>query len=317
MVDDADNSKLFRRWLCILAMCVLPMTPGCLFKSDEAGRLDVVWGKRGLMPGQFIKPRAIAIDSEDRVFLVDMRAKLQEFTADGEFLREWDTPTHDVGRPSGLALDGAGNLLVADSHYHQILVYDRQGNLLRTLGGEEGTGPLVGQFGYIGDIAVDSAGNIYVAESQQNERITKLTPEGQIVKRWGGRGPAPGQFQRIRSMVFDPQDRLYVADACNHRVQVFTSDGDLVQIIGEAGTGSGQLSYPYDLALAPDGTLYVCEYGNHRVQRFSAEGQPLGTWGKAGRQPGELWNPWALGVDSKGRVLVVDSNNHRIQRVLF
>src|SRR5690606_26512524 len=122
------------------------------------------------------------------------------------------------GRPSGLGIDADGNLLVADSHYHQILTYTPDGKLLRTFGGETGQWPLTGQFGYIGDVAVDSQGNIYVAEAQQNERITKLSPRCEILHRWGGRGNEPGNFMRIRSICFDSRDQLYVADACNHRI---------------------------------------------------------------------------------------------------
>jgi DNA-binding beta-propeller fold protein YncE len=269
------------------------------------------------MDGQFKKPRAIATNAEDHHYIVDFRAKIQAFTTDGKLLAAWQTPDHGLGRPSGLAFDREGNLHVADSHYHQILVYTPMGELVRVFGGESGRWPLTGEFGYIGDIAIDSKGCLYIAESQQNERITKLTPDYQIAKRWGGRGNEPGQFMRIRSLCFNAQDQVFVADACNHRIQVFDTHGNLLRIIGEPGTGPGQLQYPYDVAIAPDGSFYVCEYGNHRVQRFSAEGEPLGTWGKPGRGEGELWNPWALSVASDGRVVVVDSNNHRIQIVTF
>jgi sugar lactone lactonase YvrE len=315
----SDVSKASR-----LAAVGLALVAGCLADGDQAGQLEATWGRRGLMRGQLLKPRAIAVDrSDDRIFLVDMRALIQAFTPDGEPLAAWETPAHEIGRPSGLALDRQGNLLVADSHYHQILVYDREGRLLRRYGGEpellgdvEGI-PLVGEFGYIGDVAVDSTGAIYVAEAQEHDRITRLSPSGEVLARWGGRGPAPGQFQRIRALAFDRDDNLYAADACNHRVQVFKPDGELIRIIGEPGSGLGQLSYPYDVAVAGDDTLYVCEYGSNRVQRFTLEGKSLGVWGTPGRGPGQLWNPWAVGVDSRGRVYVVDSNNHRVHRVRF
>lgn len=290
---------------------------GCGRAGDSAGTLVDAWGKRGLLPGDFVKPRAIAINDRDELFTVDMRALIQVHSLDGKYLRGWSTPTHQFGRPSGLCLDRDGNLVVADSHYHRILVYDRNGTLLRALGGDEGPGPLVGRFGYIGDVAEDSQGNLYVAESQVHERITKLRPDGEILAEWGGRGAEPGQFSRIRALAVDSQDRLYVADACNHRVQVFDADGRLLRVIGKPGTGDGELDYPYDVAIGPKGDLFVCEYGNNRIQRFTLEGVSLGKWGTAGRREGGLWNPWGVGVDRKGTVYVVDSNNHRIQKVQF
>jgi DNA-binding beta-propeller fold protein YncE len=300
-----------------IAVAMAILFAGCGVGGSSAGALVSVWGKRGLMPGQFTTPRAIAIDRGDRLYLVDMRAIIQVFDAEGQFQIGWETPTHEFGRPSGLAVDRDGSLLVADSHYHRILVYGPAGELRRIVGGDEEAGPLTGRFGYIGDVAVDSTGCWYVAESQQHERITKLDPNGALLAEWGGRGHRPGQFQRIRALTFDRADRLYVADACNHRVQVFDTEGHVLQIIGEAGEGIGQLHYPFDVAVCPDQSIVVCEYGNHRIQRFSPEGRSLGVWGKPGRNPGELFNPWAVGVDSQGRIYVVDSNNHRVQCVRF
>src|SRR5262249_23615427 len=121
------------------------------------------------------------------------------------------------------------------------------------------------------------------------------------------------------AMALGPDGNLYVADACNHRIQVFTTEGDFVRCWGTPGDAPGQLSYPYDVAFSSgkDAKLYVVEYGNHRVQKFNLHGESLGTWGGPGRQPGRLASPWALAVDSRGRVHVVDSENHRVQRIDF
>src|SRR5262249_54285339 len=128
-----------------------------------------------------------------------------------------------------------------------------------------------------------------------------------------------GQFARVRAMTLGPDGNLYLADACNHRIQVFTTDGVFVRSWGQPGTGPGQLAYPYDLAFAPGPTpvLYVVEYGNHRVQKFNMKGESLGLWGGPGREPGRLSSPWALAIDSRGRVHVVDSENDRVQRIDF
>jgi len=281
---------------------------------------DLVWGRRGVQDGDFVKPRAAAIDADDRLYFVDFTARIQVFDRDGRYLGPtWTTPDYRNGRPSGLSIDRDGHLLVSDSHYHCLRVYDRDGRLLKVLGGQAGPAP--GEFGYISDAVQDADGYYYLAEFGENQRISRLDPDGHFVACWGTAGSEPGQFARARALAFrpgDPEQLLYVADACNHRVQVFTRDGKLVRVWGEAGTAPGQLSYPYDLAFSPRGdVLYVVEYGNHRVQKFTPDGRSLGCWGGPGRGPGRLHSPWALVVDSRGQVHVIDSENHRVQRIDF
>ena len=277
---------------------------------------EVVWGKRGVQRGDFVRPRAIAIDARDRLYIVDYTARIQVFDRDGNFLeRCWTTPDYRNGRPSGLSIDRDGNLLLSDSHYHCLRVYSPEGVELRRIGGEAGTAP--GQLGYVSDSIQDADGYYYVAEFGENQRISKLDPAGKFVKCWGSPGTEPGQFGRARALALGSDGNLYVADACNHRIQVFTRDGALVACWGRPGSEPGELSYPYDLAFGRQGALYVIEYGNHRVQKFTADGQSLGCWGGPGREPGQLNSPWALAVDSHGKVHVLDSENHRVQRIDF
>ena len=98
---------------------------------------------------------------------------------------------------------------------------------------------------------------------------------------------------RPQHLEFDADGLLWVADACNHRIQVFDGDGKLVQDVGQQGTAPGQLQYPYCLVLDGKGHVYVCEYGNHRVQKFTLDGKSVACWGREGRKPGQLFNPWA------------------------
>jgi DNA-binding beta-propeller fold protein YncE len=275
--------------------------------------LQAVWGRRGISDGRLNKPRAMAIDAADRLYIVDMTARIQVFDREGNYLRGWQTPEHDKGRPTGLAIGLHGEVLVADTHYYRVLVYSPEGKLLRTVGGVSGHEP--GQFGLVTAAVQDRDANLYVAEYGDYDRIQKFAPDGRFLKQWGGHGSEPGQFIRPQKIVFDAQDRLWVTDACNHRIQVFDREGKLLFYWGTQGSDPGQLYYPYDLALAPDGTLYVCEFGNHRVQHFTADGHSLACWGISGREPGQLDNPWALVRDSRGSIHVLDTNNHRVQRI--
>jgi len=304
-------SAALARACCLWALGLL-LIAGCGGPSAEPER---VWGKRGVQPGDFVKPRAIAIDADDRLYIVDFTARIQVYDRDGNYQGiTWATPDYRNGRPSGLSIDRDGNLLVSDSHYGCLRIYSPAGELLRTLGPQiVGNSPA--RFGYICDAVQDADGNYYVAEFGENQRITKLDADGRLVRFWGCTGDEPGQFNRIRALALGPDGNLYVADACNHRIQVFDREGNLLRCWGEPGEAPGQLKYPYDLAFGPAGALYVVEYGNHRVQKFTPDGVSMGCWGEPGKLPGLLHSPWALAVDSKGRVHVCDSENHRVQRI--
>jgi DNA-binding beta-propeller fold protein YncE len=292
---------LFRTLLGAVALAVA----GCGGASEEP---ELVWGRRGTQAGDFVRPRAIAIDSKDQLYIVDFTARIQVYDRDGHYLNGWSTPDFRKGRPSGLSIDRDGNLIVSDSHYNCFRIYSADGVELRRV-----DGPLA----YVSDVVQDAEGFYYVAEFGENQRISKLDSSGKPICSWGSAGTEPGQFQRARALALGSDGLLYVADACNHRIQVFTRGGELVRSWGKAGEAPGELSYPYDLAFAADGTLYVVEFGNHRVQKFTVRGEPLGCWGGPGREPGRLHNPWALAIDSKGRVHIVDTENHRIQRISF
>ena len=310
-------------WRGLRLWPILPLIPllltmaGCGGGSGSAGKVELVFGRHGVSEGRFHKPRAIAIDKQDQLYIVDMTARIQVFDGDGKYLRSWQTPASVNGRPTGLSFDRAGHLMVADTHYFRVLFYTTDGELLpeKTIGGTNGPGP--GEFNFLTDVVEDSRGNLYVSEYGEYDRIQKFSPDGKVLFQWGSHGGEPGQFMRPQSLAADEHDHIWVADAVNHRIQVFDATGDeakLVKIWGEQGSEVGQLNYPYGLLLDGQGHVYVAEFGNDRVQKFTRDGQSLGTWGRNGRQDGELHQPWAVAQDSRGRMFVLDSYNHRVQR---
>jgi DNA-binding beta-propeller fold protein YncE len=307
-----------RRFTKLAASGLLAASVGGCEKPPEGDQPQKVWGSLGAGKGQFSKPRAITIDDKDQLYIVDMTARIQVFDTDGTYIRAWNTPEHNYGRPTGLTYDTIDNyLLVADTHYNRILTYTPTGELLedRTLGGTPGPGP--GEFGLVADVVRDKEHNYYVCEYGEYDRIQKFTPDKKFVLQWGGHGTETGHFMRPQHMEFDADGMMWVADACNHRIQVFDSAGKFVKTWGSQGSAPGQMYYPYCLALDGKGHIYVCEYGNHRMQKFTLDGKSVACWGSAGRRPGQLNTPWAFVLDSQGRVHVLDSMNHRVQRLVM
>ncbi|MEM9413551.1 MAG: hypothetical protein AAGA30_20755, partial [Planctomycetota bacterium] len=176
-----------------------------------------------------------------------------------------------------------------------------------------------GEFGYVTDVVQDSKGNYYVSEYGDYDRIQKFSPDGEFLLQWGGRGSENGEFLRPQGLAVDELDRVWVADASNHRIQVFDANGEKAEFLFSwcsEGYGLGELRFPYDI-IVEDQFVMVCEFGNHRVQKFDRDGKSIGSWGMPGREPGQMHQPWAAGIDKLGRLHVLDSYNHRIQTINY
>jgi DNA-binding beta-propeller fold protein YncE len=285
---------------CEPGVCSAPGVPGCR-----------IIGSSGRGPGEFLYPRAIDMDAEGGLYVADRSGRIQHLTADGRVRATIRLPQTDQGYPTGLTVGPNGDLYVADTHCHRVLVYAADGRLLREFG-RFGTGD--GEFIYPTDVAIGPDDRLFVSEYGGNDRVSVWAPPGRFLTAFGRPGGGPGEFSRPAALAIDPgRAILYVADACNHRVAKYTLGGDLTGYLGSLGTGPGELRYPYGLAVTADGRLVVGEYGNNRVQVFSADGVSLKCLGGPGRGPGQLAYPWGVAVDGRGRLLVVDAGNNRIQ----
>lgn len=301
-----------KRWSTAMVVASCAFASGCANRDVGPDGVAGVFGETGFGEGEFSYPRAVALSADGLVYVADKTGRIQRFDADGTWQLHWRMPVYKNGKPTGLTVDGKGRVFVADTHYHRVMVFDRDGSQIGTFGSR---GPGAGQFELPTDVAIDGDGFIYVSEYGGNDRISKFTPEWKYVLSFGGPDAGTASLSRPSGLVFDDRGELWVADACNHRICRFDHGGRLLASFGEMGKAAGQVKYPYDIDLMADGTLLVCEYGNNRLQRFDRFGKSLGTWGVAGRKRGQLACPWGLAVGSDGNVYVVDSGNNRIQIV--
>ena len=303
------------RWLvgfAILTAC-LPAMTGCDKTSAATSSPEVLaaFGQTGRGKGEFIYPRAIDFAGDGSLYVVDKTGRIQKLSPDGKCLNCFNMPLIKAGKPTGLSVAANGNLYVADTHYHRIVIFSPEGKLIDEFGkfGQED-----GCFIYPTDVAFSPDGRIFVSEYGGNDRISVFSLRHDFLYSFGTPGSGSGQLSRPSALCVDPAGKcLYVADACNHRIAIYDLDGKLLGYIGSAGMAPGQLRYPYDLALLADGSLVVCEYGNNRLQLFGPDRKSLAVYGHAGRQSGRLAYPWGVAVDARRRAFIVDAGNNRIQ----
>ncbi len=249
--------------------------------------------------------------------------------------------------PQGLALDGAGNLYIADTSNHRIRKIDSAGTITTVAGNglPESTGDggpaALAQFKYPVDVAFDRRGNLYVAEAggrqvreiDQNGRISTVAGTG--VKGFSGDGGPATQAQLgwPLAIATDDAGNLYIADSDNHRIRKVDAAGTITSIAGNGNQGlagdggpavAAELNAPEGVAVDRAGNVYIADIFNHQVRKVDGSGQVntiagSGIRGLAGdggpAVTAQLAYPSAVAVDGDGNVYIGDSGSHRVRKV--
>ena len=172
-----------------------------------------------------------------------------------------------------------------------------------------------GEFDAPRDVAVDAAGTIYVADTQNN-RIQLFDANGAFLAKWeslGGQGRFSFPTAVAVSRTIGGRRFVYVADRNNQRIAQFTDAGEFVRAWGGFGSLNGQFQHPSGVALDTAGNVYVADTLNHRIQKFDDAGVFLTTWGGFGSGHGAFDEPFGVAVGEDGTVYVADVRNFRIQ----
>ena len=226
--------------------------------------------------------------------------------------------------PCGVAVDSAGNVYVGDTVNDLIRKLTPAGvvttlaGLAGTPGSADGTGSAA-QFNQPAGVAVDSAGNVYVADSA-NDTIRKVTPGGVVTT------PSGVQFDRPFAVAVDAADNIYVAVQSDQWIAKMTPTGAVTILAGQPGRpgsadGLGaQFYYPSGVAVDPLGNVYVGDQGNDTVRKVTPAGAVTtlaGLAGVAGSADGigdeaRFNTPSGVAVDSAGNLYVADTHNDRI-----
>ncbi len=178
----------------------------------------------------------------------------------------------DFKYPSGVAVDGDGNILLVDK---SVIMLSSRGHFLKEAIDSQGK-VLLG----ILDIAFNPTNSKFYAASESGHvevLNSDLTYSGNCF------GGGKGQLSSPWGIACDNTGKVYVADSGNHRIQVFTAEGKSLKKFGKYGRGIGELNWPAGVAIDTNGLVYVSEYHNSRISVFTSEGVIVKSFGREGR----------------------------------
>jgi sugar lactone lactonase YvrE len=253
----------------------------------------------------------------------------------------------EVHYPFGVAVDSHGNVYIADTPNNRIRMVNTAGIIATIAGngvagysGDGGPATYAALFNPMG-VAVDSHGNLYIAD-ERNNRIRMVNTSGTIttvagngiVGSSGDGSPAiSASLYYPTGIAVDGSGDLFIADSNNQRVRKVNASGNITTVAGTGTIGyncnngtatSAGLHTPYGVAVDSSGNLYIADYGNQCIRKVATSGSITTVAGNGVASYGgdfgpatsaELNYPTGVAVDSSGNLYIADYVNYRVRKV--
>jgi sugar lactone lactonase YvrE len=283
------------------------------------------------------------MDALGNLYIADAgNRSIRKITPAGVVTTFVDGSNGQLGSPRGVVVDNIGTLYVTDYTGHVIYRVTSAGVVSKLAG----TAPVPGStdgttaialFNGPSALAIDSAGNLYVADTASNTvrkiasgNVTTLAGQAGRSSSVDGKGSA-ARFEDPYAVAVDTSGNVYVADATDHSIRKITADGTVTTFAGRSGTfgssdGTGTAALfktPQGIATDSLGNVYVADTGNATVRKITSAGVVSTIAGTAGT-PGNLDatgaaarfnSPFGIAVDGVGNVYVVDSNLNTVRKI--
>jgi uncharacterized protein (TIGR03437 family) len=296
---------------------------------------------------QFNGPQAVAIDSSGNIFIADTGNNRVRKVAGGTINTVAGSGTSGysgdnaaatsaaLSRPAGIAIDSSGNLYIADNANHVVRKVSSSGTITTFAGnnqaGYSGDGGQanVAQLQHPNGLAIDSSGNLYIADTD-NKVIRKIVLSSGIISTAVGTGGTSGVLNHPVAVAVDAAGNLYVADNGNERV-VKVSGANITVLAGNGTAGfsgdngpsaAAQVNNPSGVTLDSIGNVYIADRNNGRIRKINTSGiiTTIAGNGRDGYSgdggiatSAQLNFPDSVTLDSSRNLYVADNNNHAIR----
>lgn len=304
---------------------------GLMLLPPDGGSITSLAGL-GRDPGQFDRPRAVALDDQLLVVSDSGNRRIQVLDAAQDFspLYHFGAPDMDMGEPAGLALWRTGperdalKVYAADPDRHLVHIFMADGTPLGAFGTGQRQRSAEGLDGPEG-VAVDADGTVYIADTGNN-RIVRRSPTGELIGSFGSSGKDALEYPR--DLTVGPDGLLYVIERGQARLSAYSLEGFLVHRWEAEAPERGDVPPGFlrgPMSLSSDGRyLYLLENDDFNLRRVTVFRSPspekpladavVAVFADgAGGGPGLVDRPLGVAANRDGRVLVVDSGNNRLQ----
>jgi DNA-binding beta-propeller fold protein YncE len=251
------------------------------------------------------RPQSISVDDSGRILVTDIsRAAIFVFDQSKDKLIIWE----DIGNgrkfksPVGIVSTNE-RIYVADSELAEIFVLGKDGKPWRSFG----KGLLRRPTGLAANM---DDGYLYVADAAAHS-IFIFGLDGHFIRSFGQKGDKAGEFNAPTYLIYR-NEKLYVTDTLNARVQVLTSSGEPLAQVGRRGLYVGNLTRPKGVAVDSEGNIYIVESYYDHLLIFDSRGNLLLPIGGSGQSAGSFFQPAGLFIDADDRIYVADMLNGRV-----
>ena len=225
---------------------------------------------------------------------------------------QFDTPVRSItklGSPKGIAVNPKHQMIISEEKMHTVSIFGRKCKKVTSFGSY---GTKEGELNNPIGVAVDSLGNIFIADSKNN-RVLKVDPEGKLILSFTGDNiPECGFLNNPTGLKIDKSGDVFVVDRGNCRIVILDLELKFKRLFGSPGAAFGQLQDPWDIAFDEHSLMYITDIKLHCIHVFGSEGTFRGRIGSMGTQKGRLNRPSGIAIDQFGRIFVCEFGNHRV-----